>query len=78
MVVKEVKRRYLRLFCKKHIVSYLLELTEFEGEEECNSRTHNTPTHIHTWAFLAAQMLKNLPAMRETPRGFNPWVRKIP
>ena len=78
MVVKEVKRRYLRLFCKKHIVSFLLELTEFEGEEECNSRTHNTPTHIHTWAFLAAQMLKNLPAMREIPRGFNPWVRKIP
>ena len=28
------------------------------------------------WAFLVAQMIKNLPAMRET--WFNAWVRKIP
>ena len=27
-------------------------------------------------ASLVAQMVKNLPAMRET--GFDPWVRKIP
>ena len=70
-------------------MSILLELTEFEGEEECNSRTCNTLTHIHTWAFLVAQMVKNLPAMWEIPgaeavggRGggvvFNAWVRKIP
>ena len=48
-------------------MSVLLELTEFEDEEECNSRTCNTLTRIHTWAFLVAQMVKNLPAMWEIP-----------
>ena len=28
-------------------------------------------------ASLVAQLVKNLPAVQETPR-FNPWVRKIP
>ena len=29
------------------------------------------------WASLVAQLVKNLPAMRERP-GFDPWVGKIP
>ena len=30
----------------------------------------------YSWAFLVAQLIKNLPAMQEP--GFNPWVGKIP
>ena len=30
----------------------------------------------HSWASLVAQMVKNLPALRDT--GFDPWVGKIP
>ena len=33
---------------------------------------------VFLWAFLVAQMLKNLLAMQETPPGFDPWVGKIP
>ena len=33
-------------------------------------------TVIATWASLVSQMVKNVPAMRET--GFDPWVGKIP
>ena len=42
------------------------------------------PSQINTvlsfnfpWASLVAQLVKNLPAMRERP-GFDPWVGKIP
>ena len=34
-------------------------------------------TYIHIRASLVAQLVKNPPAMRETP-GFDPWVEKIP
>ena len=32
----------------------------------------------YLWASLVTQMVKNLPAMREIKRGFDPWVRKTP
>ena len=33
--------------------------------------------YIHI-ASLVAQLVKNLPAVQETPPGFDPWVGKIP
>ena len=32
----------------------------------------------YSWTSLVAQLVKNLPAMRETRPGFDPWVGKIP
>ena len=38
--------------------------------------TNHAHRYLNSRAFLVAQMVKNLPAMRGP--GFNPWVRKIP